>query len=231
MDQGTPLEAAWPVQTIQRTSEPASGPPSPPVPALEPPPQPPTAEDSWVQQRLSDVPPGMPTDSSVPLMRPRRPRPSGLAAPPAPPLASAADDRVDTAVMAPPIPFIQRTAEPTTTPLVSTEIGGLPEDLWHLIGQQPPAPAGEKDAEPPASPASATAVTHQFIQREPESEPAAETAMAPSGEGTPGEGAADAGPEQEDVDIEELSRQVYAELKRRLAADMERERGRYAPHW
>lgn len=133
--------------------------------------------------------------------------------------------------MAPPAPLIQRTAEPTATTLVPTDIGGLPEDLWHLIGQQPPTPTGERAADPlPASPTPTPAITHQVIQRESESEGTAETAVAPAGEGAEA-GSSDDGPEKEEVDIEELSRQVYAELKRRLAADMERERGRYTRHW
>jgi hypothetical protein len=247
-----PLQAAWPVQRLE--SERAVDPtrPAPPLePAAESLSGPPPAADAQVQERLASVPPGRPTDSSVPLLRPRMPRPKRPSAVPTP-----EPDELDP-------PAIQRQAD--AEQLVSTEIGELPFDLWELIGQQPPetavaptttmsqrkpatdrpptadgpptAPAGQRQTPPQTQPAAVEAVAvpppaatyapPAFIQREPEAGGAEVTAVSDS---SPEEEAEADEPEAE-MDVDELARQVYGRLKQRLASDRERERGRFAPHW
>lgn len=253
----SPLQTVWPVQTVQRETTPPTplSPEAAPfaVPS-EPPVRPPTPQDFWVEERLAAVPPGMPTDSSVPLLRPRRPRP-GRATPPvagvmagSPPLADAT-----TAVS----PTVQRQTE-AAVGLVPTEIGTLPPDLWTLIGQQPPevtasrevmaspeamAPAppmsagspvvqrsadGVATAVPPLrdAPTSSPSVLSDYIQLE-EGEEASRPTAAP-GEG--GEETAEK-KENEEIDINELARQVYAHIRNQLTIDKERERGRLIHKW
>lgn len=251
----SPLQTVWPVQTVQRVEAPATTPPvlpaSPFPAATEPPVRPPTPQDFWVEERLATVPPGMPTDSSVPLLRPRRPRPSRLA-------AAGADTSVLMAEMggtAMP-PTIQRQPE-SEVGLVPTEIGALPPDLWTLIGQPSPAIAAtETQAQPgqqtvmakrdgegttatfPASVQTVTPVPDvpaitaptpdlsDYIQLEEGSE-ASSPAVAPGEGGEVTEGKK----EGEEIDINELARQVYAHIRNQLTIDRERERGRLIHKW
>lgn len=257
----TPLQAVWPVQTVQRTEAPAVTPP--PAPAspfptpTEPPVRPPTPQDFWVEERLAAVPPGMPTDSSVPLLRPRRPRPSRLTVSGAdtPALmaemgATARPEPGQVAVS----PTIQRQPE-SEVGLVPTEIGALPPDLWTLIGQQPPvavatetqAPPGnqtvmaKRDVEGATATFTASAQTEapipdvvtvpaldfsDYIQLE-EGGEASSPAAAPDGGGEETEEKK----EDEEVDINELARQVYAHIRQQLTIDRERERGRLVHKW
>jgi hypothetical protein len=247
---GVPLQAAWPVQrteaapTIVPQSDPL--PPPPPGPIPEPPP----VEAGRIKERLASVPPGMPTDSSVPLMRSRQPRPQRSSAPPpaAPPQpAEEQPPAAGSGQQQAPLPIVQRPEE--TGHLVPTEIGDLPADLWQLIGQQPPdseatavappAPAAEtghpiqreiEETESTAvAPSPPPSEIHTFIQREPE----AKATAADRGMDTV---EFDARSEEEDkaetaIDVDELARQVYAQLKQQLAGEKERERGRFAPDW
>ncbi len=113
-------------------------------------------------------------------------------------------------------------AEPKS---VATQIGDLPEDLWHLIGQEPPVSPeeGNQTQFADTSLLSPTAVTSQtsIVQREPEptSEPEPPEAM-PDEEGSGGK-------EESEIDTDKLARQVYKEIKQRLAVEWERMRGRY----
>ncbi|MFO7540340.1 MAG: hypothetical protein R6X32_20060 [Chloroflexota bacterium] len=221
-----PLQEAWPVQRLASVPTPASaavGKPTAPIPAPGT-----VATDSSVQERLAQVPPGRPTDSSVPLLRPRRPRPERPSVlsplPPAPTLPDdlplPGDPRLPAATsesQTPPPPVIQRQKE--AAQLVPTEIGDLPADLWQLIGQQPPDSA----AAPPAPAANSS----NYIQRQPETMGAAVEQREESAESdTNAEDEA-----KETVDVDELARQVYAQLKQQLAADKERERGRFVSDW
>ncbi|MBN1247129.1 MAG: hypothetical protein JXC32_05685, partial [Anaerolineae bacterium] len=128
-------------------------------------------------------------------------------------------------------------------PVVTTEIGPLPSDLWELIGEQPPetperSAAGEPAilrAVPQARPATGSQAT-PLIQRA----AMATTAQAPT-VSVPADGDAalapasamqaqrQAEPEAETaqaaVDLEKLAQRVYAELKRRLMVEWERLRG------
>lgn len=88
--------------------------------------------EASVQRRLATIKTGQPTDSTVELIAPRRPRP--VRSPQVQPSTE---------------PLIQRAVEPQLTPTqpeqvpmdpasVATEVGTLPTDLWHLIGETPP---------------------------------------------------------------------------------------------
>ncbi len=252
---GSPLQRVWPVQTVQRTEAPATmpAPVSPivgPFPAAtEPPVRPPTPQDFWVEERLATVPPGMPTDSSVPLLRPRRPRPSRLTTS-ATSVMDAPSLVAETGGTAVP-PTIQRQPEAAAAELVPTEIGGLPPDLWTLIGQPPPAVMAPAAHPPPAAATvmakregdGATAVDHvpdapvtatpdlsEYIQLEEGGESGTANGAVTA---VPDAGGEEAGEkkEGEEVDINELARQVYARLRGQLIIEREREHGRLQKQW
>lgn len=243
---GSPLQSVWPVQTVQRAEMPAMlpAPVSPvtsPFPAAtEPPVRPPTPQDFWVEERLATVPPGMPTDSSVPLLRPRRPRPLRPTTPTAA-MVDAPSLTAETGGTAVP-PTVQRQPE-ATVGLVPTEIGALPPDLWTLIGQQPPAAMAPTVDTPPPTPtvmakreengATAVAATpdlSEYIQLEEGGESGAVNGATTA---VPGEGGEETEEkkEGEEVDINELARQVYARLRGQLLIERERERGRLVDKW
>jgi hypothetical protein len=259
LEAGSPLQAVWPVQMVQRTDAPAFTPPSTapvsPAASLFPTPtelpvRPPTPQDFWVEERLATVPPGMPTDSSVPLLRPRRPRPER----PSTSTASVIDtpsliaETGGTAV--PPVSTIQRQpeSESGTVGLVPTEIGALPPDLWTLIGQplptmavqetQPPAGQpvvmakreGDGVSPMPDSPIASAPDLSDYIQLEGGGEGGAATTAVPGADGAGGEETEEK-KEGEKVDINELARQVYAQLRGQLMIERERERGRLTHTW
>lgn len=139
---------------------------------------------------------------------------------------------------------VQRVVErpapaPVTPHMVPTEIGDLPSDLWQLLGATPPAPAASPPAGNggtavqrqattavrPAQPAPASYMAAPVVQRAEAAapEPAPPTAEAPAATATAGE----EGEKKSEVDIDELSRQVMQVLRRRLAVEWERSRGRY----
>lgn len=253
---GSPLQAVWPVQTVQRAEAPATAPPAAPASPFptptEPPVRPPTPQDFWVEERLAAVPPGMPTDSSVPLLRPRRPRPSRLA-------VSGADSPALMAEMGGTVrpesgevtalPAIQRQPE-SVVGLVPTEIGALPPDLWTIIGQPPPTTAvtgpqatpghqmvmAKRDGE--GGTAVSPATTPDTLTNTPPTPDLSDyIQLAEGGEASspaaPVEGgeAAEEKKEDEEVDINELARQVYAHIRNQLTIDRERERGRLIHKW
>jgi hypothetical protein len=117
---------------------------------------------------------------------------------------------------------------------IETEIGPLPADLWHLIGQEPPRQASA-EIQPPdsfeAAPARTTAAVASLplgarapvIQRQEESRTApAEPGLPESEAGA----AASATSSSEEVDVDELARRVYREVKRRMSLEWERMRKR-----
>jgi hypothetical protein len=273
-EQTMPLQAIWPVQTIQR----AETRPSPlATPASETsllltPIFSPTPQDAWVQERIATVPPAMPTTSSVPLMRPRYPRPTnpGPSNPTTTPLPTA-DRPLPTDDISPmtvheslltknQLPITNNQSpitdyrlpitdslqrQPESQDMIQTEIGDLPADLWRLIGQQPPvarpspsltsSPATPTQTARLAAPQAAQVATPSstpVVQREMASEAVGsavggvETAVSSLTDGEP-----EADQKAQEVDIDELSRQVYAQLKRRLTAEKERERGRLTHNW
>jgi len=101
------------------------------------------------------------TRSSVEILPPRRPRPRGLSPEPsAAPAQNATQARVAvrptsverTSDASPSVAAARTSAEPAPAPqqLVETEIGPLPSDLWHLIGESPPVPRVSKPVGSPA---------------------------------------------------------------------------------
>jgi hypothetical protein len=156
-------------------------------------------------------------------------------------------------VTAVPLP-VQREVEapagpaPATPHMVPTEIGDLPSDLWQLLGTTPPAPVANAPtgngsavqrqvtaAPRPAAPMTAAAmaggslIAAPVVQR---AETAATQTAAPP-TATPAPAATEAaegegeGEKKSEVDIDELSRQVMQVLRRRLAVEWERSRGRF----
>lgn len=175
--QRSPLEDVWPVEHTDISRQ-VSGKPIR-TSALEPLEMQSDGEDArQVQGALASVAVGQPTDSSVELITPRRPRPkSSMQLTPSDdqkPLLT--KDEIELAgndVHAPPISAkssLQRQplaaknksgpADQTgasTTPhterphpvMIPTEIGPLPADLWELMGEKPPATLAQTAAAPP----------------------------------------------------------------------------------
>ena len=117
-----------------------------------------------------------------------------------------------------------------------TEIGPLPVDLWELIGESPPAvrPQPMQTASPAASgmPVQRESLAPQngkkipeapagFVQRQ--VEPGAAVSQGASGAA---DSASQAGQPQAEIDMDELARRVYGEVKKRLALEWERMRRR-----
>jgi hypothetical protein len=135
-------------------------------------------------------------------------------------------------VAAPPSDF----SPPSDT--VATEIGDLPGDLWRLIGAKPPAASpGQRPPAVPevteSEPERTTAVTQAkiapptIIQRvESEQTPAAELSPTTAAPPSP-ESEQDEAGQNEEIDINELARQVYGEIKDRMTIEWERTRGRF----
>ncbi len=127
----TPLEAAWPVQRTTDTS--ASTPthhtpavPSAPVVSTQPPPK-----SKEIQAKLGNITAGRPTDSSIELHLPRRPRPD---------VAQAKRDGGDGNGA-----FWDRVRGTAGKPSydVQTDVGPLPSDMWEMLGETPPGGSGE----------------------------------------------------------------------------------------
>jgi hypothetical protein len=139
--------------------------------------------DEQVGQMLQSVAPGLPSESSVELVTPRKPRPSPPVKPaaaqlkPQPPggeLTVEAEQvpspAVESAVKMPPaVPPGESAATPPKIRPVPTEIGDLPSDLWQLIDQ--PVPAREAPAIPenpvPARPERRSALQRRLEEVEP----------------------------------------------------------------
>ncbi|MFO7682491.1 MAG: hypothetical protein R6X34_20835 [Chloroflexota bacterium] len=223
--QAIPLQSVWPVQIIESPTPPAARPVSAPTGPLmrQTAPQ----ETSKAIRQLDSVPPGQPTTSSVQYIQPRKPRPQPLQRKQAPEYS-----QTDVKAAARSSDF----STPSDT--VATEIGDLPGDLWRLIGAKPPtAPPGQRS--PAVSevterePAQTTAVTQAkttpptIIQRvESEQPPVAD--LSPTTEAPPSpESEQDEAGQNEEIDINELARQVYGEIKDRMTIEWERTRGRF----
>ena len=193
-------------------------------------------QDAWPVQRkpefLPETPsvmrsanPGQVSDSPIEIIPPRRPRPLD-----APTLIQRAIPPQKEAKSQ----FQQiRSGEEVSVP---TEIGPLPQDLWRLIGQQPP-----QQESAPGSP------IHPIVSRTPEkkrSAPKVETPQPRSGDSPKisesfiappapfiqraeieGEAASqESGSDEQapELDTDELARKVYAEIKHRLTTEWER---------
>lgn len=269
-EQPLPLEAVWPVQTIQR---------SPALHEASAPPalitgQPVREQDiETLRAALDQVAPGKVSESSIELIPPRKPRPVSTQSQPAgkgkhidhaAPVEQTSDastaaqiqsetvdrgatggNQIDSSAENPapqaavPTPLQREVLngpsqptgeEPHQTParasdVVDTAIGPLPGDLWKLIGE--PVPRQNLAAPPVISSQqsqvsrseAAPAETSTILQREPE------PSQAP-----PASSASDtAAPGQEtggEIDIDQLAKRVYAEVRRRLSVEWDRMRRR-----
>jgi hypothetical protein len=230
-----PLQAAWPVHRIDQSSNLNH---HPEMDELATESGPPAADEDLTPAIMRALPPAQPTSSAVEVITPRRPRPVGASW--SEPFQTPGSTRA-MAGEAAAAKSLQRAAEPSAVPLssgegalVATEIGPLPADLWRLLDQQPPGEllAGVQNGLPvsqplhdaaagehlPAELPSGVQPTPAMLQRQME---AAVTAGAmpatrKSAAETPGSEAP--------VDINELTRRVYAEIRRRLAVEWERTR-------
>jgi hypothetical protein len=230
-----PLQAAWPVHRINRSSDLNHRAETDELATAS---VPPAADEDLPPAIMRALPPAQPTSSAVEVITPRRPRPVGAAwsepfQTPGATQAMAGEAAAATT--------LQRAAEPSAVPLssgegamVATEIGPLPADLWSLLDQQPPGEllAGVQDGLPASQPLHDAAAgehlpaelpgtvhpTPATLQRQMEAAVAAEAmpATRESAAETPGSETA--------VDINELTRRVYAEIRRRLAVEWERTR-------
>ena len=251
------LEDVWPVDKLEA---PQDGPLSPGRPAETSAPGPtiqrkPAGGDTVsdevsdeVHSALKDVAPARPTDSSIELVTPRRPRPTP---PPASGEVSPAIHRKPSESRQPVLPDLPSQPEETASVpkredpwMVPTEVGDLPSDLWRLMGDTPPArvsrtPPATVQAEPAAVPGlEQTAAPLAIAEAIPEPPkplftqefPSIAVQRAISVDEVLSEVEPESGPEEEggesDIDISELARRVLPEIKRRLNMEWERGRGR-----
>ena len=265
---GLPLQAIWPVQRkeVDDTPDSPTGGWDKEVSAAM---HQRTNLPEFEQTRkiLDDVPPTGPTDSTVELILPRRPRPARAA-------PTETTERPD----------IHRKDDPAAGPqerlspqMVQTEIGPLPGDLWELL-ERPAAggPAAElpetmdnrvieqpvtedcpesiqKTADTEVDMSTVIADRKPSLSRAPQAmrkdaavvetaparkatESSRKTAVqtppqvqrleAPDDAAVPEQETGSAERQEAEVDIDLLARQVFANIKRRLAIEWERGRGR-----
>ncbi len=130
-----PLEQAWPVQTTVPAGQPVLPPFAPQKTAVPPIATTDPEQERLLRTRLEQVSAGKPTDSSIEVVLPRRPRPV------VPPKEEPQKKL---------LPFLQRKVDAEAAArqkaeqaMVQTEIGPLPADMWELLGETPPAEEGE----------------------------------------------------------------------------------------
>ena len=130
------LQDMWPVQSKSPTqSKPTSTPmPTESKSVVQRNP----AEETQLKDKLNSIKAKKPTDSSIEIHTPRRPRPMPPGAQQKPPV-----QRKPTEEAKPSKP-----AEPPT--MVPTEIGPLPSDLWELLGETPPIQRKEEISQEPS---------------------------------------------------------------------------------
>ncbi len=149
------------------------------------------------------------TRSSVEILPPRRPRPGRLSPEPsAAPAQNATQARVavrptpmeHTSDVSPSAAAVRPSAEPTPEPqqLVETEIGPLPNDLWHLIGESPPVPRVSKPAGSP-TPSPPPPTSHGEHMESPPASLSGTWAQPASPEAAPGEKATGGTPGEANV--------------------------------
>jgi hypothetical protein len=166
----------------------------------------------------------------VEILSPSRPRPSQATLPP----GSLSIQRQ--------IQDNHATNDASETPPVNTAIGPLPADLWWLLGQKPPTdrpvsqPAVQRTIDPgqKEAPASENKVSNSQ-PAEPQTEPPSmrgviQRQILPK-DSLPSRGQEPTSPpnveepkHMESLDLDDLARRVYAEVRRRLAAEWERRR-------
>jgi hypothetical protein len=195
-----------------------------------------------IQRVLQTVAPGQPTDSSVEMVIPRRPRPAALTSAPSversslKPAEEKAGAEENTAPstgiprLPPSSPKVPQGDLPVESRAVSevvpTEIGPLPADLWRLIGEAPPEPEMAEHKEKPArlpdkGQALPGAPAEPAVQRQ-AAEPSSPAQTPSPSTASPAAPQAEGEGKGEKLDVDELSRRVYREVKRRLAVEWER---------
>ncbi len=149
---GASLEAVWPVQRLPDSAIPSKPAPADAPAAGEHPEVLPHNEQ--VGQILQSVASGLPSDSLVELVTPRKPRPAPARKETLPVQRQESPDvphpaeetEPATVIVPPPGETLKREAAPVRPEVkpIQTEIGPLPSDLWGLIGQpQPSAPPAQ----------------------------------------------------------------------------------------
>lgn len=252
-----PLQQAWPVEEKPAPAK------TPGRPATESKPGKPALQrkaaggddvGEEVHFTLRDVAPAQATDSSIELVTPRRPRPTA----PAPDVGQQEEQRPvtppeDHLTLAPAKPTPPTRQRPDQAHMVPTEIGQLPSDLWHLLGEKPPSPQARPTAAPEVAAPIQREVTAATLPAETEAPPDSRAGLREPGRlltqqfappvlqrvesesrtaGDAAEGVTEEATEQDEaedgaeIDIEALARKVLPEIKRRLAIDWERGRGR-----
>ena len=128
-------------------------------------------------------------------------------------------------------------AAPEQPQSVPTEIGPLPGDLWRLIGEVPPTSASvakvqpdrketvmrksspeQPGAAPSAQPAAPDILQASLASEQPSPALAGSIASDQKPEGGPGD------PSEVEINMDELARRVYAEIRRRISIEWERRR-------
>jgi hypothetical protein len=252
-----PLEAVW---LVQRTSDPGeyTAPPghTDELSNTSTPDESETAgriDQERISQTLERVTPGQSTGSAVELILPRhtRPIPSQLettvhAAPSVQPLSipdTGAIQRQEDAHQPPESRWDSET-------LVPTEIGPLPADLWHLLGEKPPSVTessgqARSNQESDISTLERNRTGRQQyekttpsndrkpressleIQRQPAQAGDGSDLLSrptPTTPGSTGAGGERGAEKPAELDLDELARQVYQEIRRLLAVERERRR-------
>jgi hypothetical protein len=251
--QPLPLEEVWPVQHLQEREIPSVE-TRLPAPRAELAHSPEAHQVSSLLQDVTPGQPTDSAVEVVTPRRPRpaapvqtRPQEQPATRPPeasagektavqlAPDLVPTPEDQI----VVPSSPEADRPAEAMKEPgLVPTEIGELPTDLWRLIGQEPPlaaptppsplqrqAESGLEPALPAVLPAERKSraegqyVTYQAPTTLQRAEAPETTEPAP-------QASDDEAGDAEGANLDELSRRVYQEVKRRLANEWERMRRR-----
>lgn len=246
------LEAVWPVQ---RKATPVSRPedtPLDPVEAAEPV-RYEKPEAQKVQQVMRQVAAAKPTDSSVELILPRRQRPNvptrpvqrqpenkgqshdsgnGASTPQAyvpteiGPLPGDLWELLGEKPPTSPQPgdgqMVMRTAAPPVSqPTPATASPPLAQRSWH------PASPVQRQAVAPPPPAQTPSSGPTMIQRAETSAAASSSTATATTTATTKEGGEGEEAEEGNVNMDELARQVYREIKQRLAVEWERGRGRF----
>ncbi len=133
-----PLETAWSVQK-KESSPTAAEQRSMKQPTVQPQSLPPE-QAQQIDHNLAQVAPGRATESPIETILPTRPRPQT-----ATPLAVQRQKVKKAALPDSPMPMpTQKDNTPSSTPLIQTEIGPLPADLWETLGVASPQPPSEE---------------------------------------------------------------------------------------
>jgi hypothetical protein len=229
----SPLQSVWPVQIIE---QPKQTPPAQPAAATPIMRQTAPAADPNLHEQLKNIPLEQATDSSVQFIRPRKPRPQ----PAAPPTQTVQREKAHNSKQPDTKKATHAPDLMTSEATVATEIGELPSDLWRLIGAQPPTSFKQEASTPPAPTAAETInedtkptaqpvmqperMPPTFIQRAESEEAAADLAPSLEAPAAPSKEGNETGQEEE-VNMDELARQVYSDIKERMTIEWERTRG------